>query len=273
MTRPTPREYEAHLLSVLGKLTDLKAGRAVPMEATFAPVCALMGVREDEFGVSAHGALHTHRAISIAMRQMRDRGLTDYVKKGRWALTSLGVNTLRAPETSESDVVGLRPRARRDDPYSDPYVRALAVVRTPCFGGWSSTNSVCAGCRLAVPCAEARWIRKAEISAEIQAEEAAAAAAKAVKQQKKLKHDSSVDELIAAIQHTAPDASRTKGAAGKYRPVPGEEVVSSAVQLDSVCLHCGGAIPARSGALWIKGRGMFHVACVGMLDSNGYTSR
>jgi DNA-binding transcriptional ArsR family regulator len=255
-----------HLLAVLGELSDFDVGQGVKMEATFGPVCARIGVKEDQFGTSAHGTLQTHRSISLAMRSMRDRGLTDYVRKGVWRLTPTGVSCLHrtqdgiAVEVDAKAMSEAVPLMLDDNPYADPYIRSLAVVRTPCFGGWLPANKVCAACRLAPVCVEARWLHKAEIAAEILAEEKTDAHARATMAKKSAKIDSSVAELIQTIQDLG---GHVRGSPQKpYRLGHGETTREAVIDLDSLCEHCGGQMPAKSRALWIKSKGIFHPGCV-----------
>jgi hypothetical protein len=95
----TPKRVAPHLLAVLGELTNFDEGVDVPMNETYAPVCERMGVAEDVLGRSSHGTFTTHRQIGLAMRTMRDKGLTRYEKRGRWGLTIEGVRQVRTKGT------------------------------------------------------------------------------------------------------------------------------------------------------------------------------
>lgn len=289
----TASAYVPHLLAVLGEMTDYTAGIKIPQERTFEPVCARMGIAQDASGQLPNGTLWTHRRIGFAMRQMRDKQLTAYAAKGEWMLTEEGALTAaqevgRKPgepvreetlvarthvsELDEADgeagrVVQLRPRIQH--PYSDdPYIRALAIAQTPCFGAFTSRSESCKACRLSHECIGALDARLAEIAAELDREEAIEKTKQAQQQKVRDSKDLATDELIESFKDTPNPTKKTAApASGKFRPGPKAHLVKLATATaDAQCLHCKKTIPKGTKDLtWIKDKGVLHDHC---LDSN-----
>lgn len=303
--RVTPTSFAPHLLAVLGDLTAFDEGVAVAMKETYAPVCERMGLAEDALGASSHGSPNTHRKIGIAMRQMRDRGLTRYEKKGQWGLTPEGAKEARAvvgdAAPGEATDVDVEEFVRAFDdtgeaeepkgnllefpfggdghPYSqDPYIRGLAIRQTSCFGAYSAGDrSVCARCPLAAECVAGVTSRKAEIAADLEAEERALAARIAAEKVRKAKRDASVDELVQgfgdepdppAPGHTAPAAPRsTHGTKGKFTPTPDQVIEDAFAQRQAICAQCGGKVEKDEACKWVQDEGMFHNDCIDLSEA------
>ena len=104
----TAKTFAPHLLAVLAELTEDEANLSVPMEETYQPVCARMGIDENHGGEVSGGYRFTHRKIGLAFRQhLRGKGLGELASKGQWMLTPEGVDEARnitglaAPEMEE----------------------------------------------------------------------------------------------------------------------------------------------------------------------------
>jgi uncharacterized small protein (DUF1192 family) len=286
----TASAYVPHLLAVLGEMTDYTAGITVIQERTFEPVCARMGISQDEFGKTDNGILWTHRRIGFAMRQMRDKQLTSYAAKGEWTLTETGAATAaqavgRTPgdpvrddsvaarahtlalgegESEEGQVLQLRPRVQH--PYSDdPYIRSLAIKQTPCFGAFTSRSESCKLCRLSQECVAALDGRLAEIAAELDREEAALAAKLAQKASAQASKDLPIDELIATFdEDTAKKSTKKNQPSGeKFKATSDMHVVPLSTAIaDSKCLKCKTLIPKGTANLfWVKEKGVLHAEC------------
>lgn len=275
----TPKDFAPHLLMVLGDLTNGSAGVSIPMQETYAPVCSRMGIKVADFGESEHGSPWVHRQIGLAFRQMRDKGLGEYAKRGHWALTKAGVEQLaeekaEAPtasalaaakaqaqeeETDSSNVVHLA-GSEDEHPYSDdPYIRGLAVAQTACFGAYSMRSDVCKGCPLKDDCIAAISVRKAEIAADLEREELNARKAAEAKKKKKDQQDASIDELMKTMEG---DEDAEFGKAGRYEPAEGEVVTTAFAQRESCCGQCSEKIPEGDACFWVEGEGIFHPDCI-----------
>lgn len=287
----TPKEFAPHLLTVLGRLTEYTPGKDVPHEATYKLVCDAMGVAEDALGTSSNGTTPgTHRQIGLAMRQLRDHGITDYAKRGHWSLTRKGAQQARteagiellpeetAPVAARADataedatveepegaeVVRL-PVAGARHPYSDdPYIRSLAIERVTCFGAFSQRSDACRGCPVQTDCLAAVSARKAEIAARLDAEGAAAVARAQARQEARDAKDASVDELIAKVSGDPAKAKQARGGKkGKYIPRSDQETAPAFAQREAVCIQCDEVIPKDAACTWVQDEGIFHNDCI-----------
>jgi len=293
----TPSEFAPHLVAVLGRLTEFTPDKSVPMESTYAPVCEAMGVDEDAMGVSSNGTTKgTHRQIGLAMRQLRDKGVTAYAKRGHWCLTIDGAREARqgagltpvpeAPEAAPPERVAARtgaaedvvaeeeegaevvrlPVARGRHPYSDdPYIRSLAVERVPCFGAYSRRSDVCKECPLVPDCQGAVSARKGEIAAQMDAQEAKAREDAERREQARLAKHATVDELIQKVgnEDSPKHQARTKGGAkGRFAPRSTQDVADAFAQRETECIQCHEIIPEDDPCLWVQDEGIFHIECV-----------
>jgi hypothetical protein len=280
----TPKDFVPHLMTVLADLTKRQAGVSVPMQETYDPVCARMNLQATDFGKSEHGTEGNktpwvHRQIGLAFRQMRDNGLGEYAKRGHWALTEAGVEQLddKAQAPSEATLAAAKAQARAEDddesnvvhfadpieehPYSDdPYIRGLAVERTPCFGAYSVRSDVCKGCLLRDDCVAAVAIRKAEIAADLEREELVARRAAESAKKKKDQQSASIDELMRAMDKG--DDQKSFGKNGKFEPLAGQIVSTAFAQRESLCGQCSEEIPEGDECFWVEGEGVFHPDCI-----------
>lgn len=293
-TKITPKEFAPLLIAVLGRMTEYTPDKPVHHESTYGPVCKAMGIDEDAFGVSSNGTTKTiHRQIGLAMRQLRDHGMTDYTKRGYWALTLKGVVqarvaaglksaseeasdelplAARSDATAEEDLksegaeIFQLPVVGKHHPYSDdPYIRSLAVGRVNCFGAYARRKGVCKGCPIQVNCMSAVSARKAEIAAKLDAEEASALVAAQAQNAERSAKNASVDELIAKA---SADTSKAKtssngGKKGKYVPGKDQEVAPAFAQRETMCVQCDTTVGKDAACTWVQDEGIFHNDCIG----------
>jgi hypothetical protein len=281
----TPKDFVPHLTHVLADLSGGQPGVAVPMGDTFDPVCGRMGISVEEFGESEHGKSTrktpwVHRQIGLAFRQMRDKGLGEYAKKGHWALTSAafaGMDGASVPIAAKSqatddvddadeggEVIMISSNnAQQEHPYSDdPYIRGLAIAQTKCLGAYSKRSDVCKGCPLRHDCIVAIGARKAEIAAELEAEEQAAKSAAENAAKKKAKQNASIDELMASIGDEKAAKKAAFGKNGKFKPSRDQNVAEAFAQRESFCVQCGEKVAEGAECSWVEGEGIFHNECI-----------
>jgi hypothetical protein len=292
----TPKDFAPHLLVVIAEFTEFEPNISVPMSETYRPVCDRMGIDEDFGGMVSGNYKFTHRKIQLAFRQqIREKGLGEQIEKGDWMLTQEGIDEARkiagdAPavleheddDTQEEELAAARADAtaevqeQEDDdtdgaeviqisnaqprhPYSDdPYIVSLAVKESVCFGAWSKRSDACKGCPIARECLIQVGVRKAEIAAELEAEEAAAVERAAAKARADAKKDESVSELINSFEE---DDDAPRGQNGKFKPAPGQDFATAKASRESVCLHCGQKIHKGDEVKWCNDEGIFHIEC------------
>jgi hypothetical protein len=278
---------------VIAERTDYQISVSVPMGDVNAPVCDRMGVEEDYGGETVHGSKFTHRTIGLAMRSLRGRGLTKYAKKGHWTCTAAGLIEARkitgvpapaneaavAPvaaradatgETMEhegADVVQLPVIAAPTHPYSDDaYIRSLAVETVVCFGAFSKRSDACKACPISADCIVHVGVRKAELAAEMEAEEAQAKAKAAQAEADKGQKDASVAELIEGFGNddgAKDDAPQVgDGPKGKFQPADGQDVAPAQAQRETVCIQCNEVIRKDDPVKWASDEGVFHPQCI-----------
>jgi hypothetical protein len=285
MSKPkniTQKTFQPHLLVALGELTHFTAGKSVRFTETYAPVCKLMGISENEYGTCrTHNKPWTHRLIGLSFRSLRDKGLGEYEKKGHWALTKRGVQKAReeaglsaVEETvevePEVEVVSTPPvhtaartqvaesnegsvvRLPTVHPYhADPYIRSLAIDATGCFGAHSTRSETCKTCPLSEDCLNAVLAQKSKIAADMEALDRRNAEIKEAKVKAQAQKSDSIDELIASFDEVGKPKS-TKSTKKKSK---------ATAQRDGVCCVCNGKISRGDDCYWSKGDGIFHLTC------------
>jgi len=289
--RMTPKDFAPHLLAVLAELTEYEANISVPMEETFKPTCDRMGIDETYGGETSHGSFFTHRTIGLAFRQqIRGKGLGDQAKRGHWMLTQAGVNQARenagldpvAPSEKEEVEEEMLTAARADaaeetddekdaevlhlpvpgvkHPYSDDaYIRSLAIESVSCFGAWSSRSEACKDCPIASDCTLQVGVHKAELAANLQAEEEEQLVRQKAKAEAAAKKNESVSELVSKMSQE--DAATRGGTKGKFKPTSGQDFADAKASRETVCIQCGEKIYKGDPIKWCSGEGIFHTAC------------
>ena len=251
-------DFEAPLLQVLATLASNQPGVEVNYEKTYDPVCQLLGITRDQYGVHTDGINTVERWVQFAFRSLCDQGLGQRQGRGRWALTADGVKrvtnqpavtplaatsvvtatTLPAPSTGISIMVG--PKQTGDTYHPDSYIRWVAAQACGCFAKYTDTAQTCNGCGLRPSCLNGVAATLSGLQATLAAEDQAAveAARKAAQPQPP-----------APMPAPAPVAKVPAPAtSGKYSGEP--RFIRQAI--DAQCAHCKQALKAGSDAVWLK---------------------
>jgi len=289
MSKPksiTQKTFSPHLLAALGELVDYTPGVAVHFAETYAPVCKLMGISEDEYGqCETHDKPWTHRLVGLAFRSLRDKGLGEYEKKGYWALTNMGVQKAREEAGIPGTPVPKAAVTNAPDPvvhtaartqiatnvganvvrlpsvhsyHNDPYIRGLAIERTSCFGAFSGRSGTCGNCPLAHECQDAVAAAKSKIAADFLAADIAAEKAKAAKLKAKKDKNESIDDLISSFD----DAEEAPKTTAKKASKGGKKPAKATAQREGICCRCQKKIPKGDSCYWVKGEGIMHDSCM-----------
>ena len=165
----TPTTLKGPVLRAIGELTNLRPEAEVRSQEVIAKALGIAGATENDVDYrtsydNAHWA---------ATRMLRRQGFIALgSKRGLWRLTPEGVTTVKhllvggalptAEETSawEDDPVGVCVdlEVGTDTYPDDPYVRRLAIERTPCYGHHDPKEEVCLNCPLAGSCKANRMV-------------------------------------------------------------------------------------------------------------------
>jgi len=295
MSKPkniTQKTFQPHVLAALGELVDYTPGTAVPFTDTYAPVCKLLGISEDEYGdCETHkNKPWTHRLIGLAFRTLRDKGLGEYEKKGNWALTKMGVQKAREtagmpaaapamldPHVPEVTAPVVHTAARTQiatnvgadivrlpsihSYHNDPYIRGLAIERTPCFGAFSGRSGTCGNCPLAHECQDAVSAAKSKLAADLEAADTAALKTKEAKAKAKADKNESIDDLISSFDEVGDDAGEAPTKKAK-KSKTGKKPAKATAQREGICCRCQKKIPKGDSCFWVKGEGIMHDTCL-----------
>lgn len=205
----TSPHYQMHapLLAAMHNLTHSKAGVKVRHVDATEEMCDLMGIRLDTHGKQDQtGQYWTVRWASLAMLDLKAKGLMDYPAKGWWVLTPAGAaqtvvtTPLTAPAPAAAPaapvvapaapvVEAVKPEplpevappapvvveaaellAYVPEPVEavvDSYLLNLQMAAVPCFGSWSAKSEVCKVCPLASRCYEGMLAKLAALADEL----------------------------------------------------------------------------------------------------------
>lgn len=168
--RPTGATFKDPLLQVLARLTGGQPNRLVEMEKAITEVCLLTGIGQMDHGVQASSSKPQVVVwIQVAWQALKDGGLAAKdPPRGRWGLSPAGIAAAQGTSTIQPaapKVVMAQVAVAAGDPlppaiaatlpdafHTDPYIRKLAMDRTPCLGAHSTRSPVCAVCTLQTPC-------------------------------------------------------------------------------------------------------------------------
>jgi hypothetical protein len=276
------RDFKTPLLTVLGDLTDSTADVAVRYKDTWAPICGSMGITLDQYGEVENGKTQVQTWIGWAFRHLKDEGLGIGKGRGKWALTQSGVEAYKALQAGgpkaktpvaaiaakDDDSASAEPVAtvptigvayavgpgQADDGYhADPYIRALAVSSTKCFGGFTPRSSICGTCPLSGPCQNLVAAELSALAGQLAHEDEQAALAKLAKPE-------SAPKAQKAAQ--APKAQAKPVSA--YSKDDAEALIA---HVESKCGHCGETIEQGSNCWWIRTQGdrkgvLLHEGCL-----------
>lgn len=294
-TRPTASTFREPILRVLGNLTGMKAGVPVPFSDAVEAVCADTGIGEHEYGDDTAGNPRVRIWINECFnKKIRKEGLGDKPQRGMWSLTDDGVqaaaligggnvapdprdaddaddidtliaavsgvdaddeveDTPTAPPVSDGGIgvswsIGVRENAYNDD----PYIRGIAVEATKCFGLFSDRSKVCEECGISGACKGAVLATMGDIAAKLRKRDEEALKPKPdPKTVQEEDDDLDIDDIIEAIESDTDDSDSTP--TGKVMEVPA----------DTKCRKCGKKIARKSQGYWVRGDGMYHLACAG----------
>ena len=158
------RDFKDPLLLALGRATGFKPDRPVDCEGLYDPICKLLGITRDQFGNPEKSSTSwVERWVQDANKSLIAAGLTCRAERGEWCLTPKGVSTAQPLQTKQElqdiQVLPTEEESPREvvtgttGRYSDdPYIRALAIQETSCYGLYSSVSETCTSCPLQAHC-------------------------------------------------------------------------------------------------------------------------
>jgi hypothetical protein len=257
------------LIKVLGSKSKYDSGRVVDHEDVYDPICKMMGITRDQYGVSG-GVPWVDKWIQWAFQKLRDDHLGTKHGRGKWGLTSEGVDKARAmmagtTAIQENDLemlANLIAATLPDDTptkidsgmyHSDPYIRSLGLKDHPCLGFFSSQSPVCPICPARQWCQSQLMVRLTAMSAELDKSD-----------QVNLGKGKS-DPLFGELS----DDDEQADVPNVYHLPVGAVVIEQRCAGESACDHCGGMINDGDPSIWIrklgpdkKGSKMMHPECV-----------
>lgn len=169
-----------------------------------------------------------------------------------------------SPWADDTAGVCLYPAIPNDTYASDPYIRSLAIGKTPCFGGYDATSTVCGDCPLSGSCVSHQILRLAKIADGLRKQDEA---------------DANRANKMAATATTVSDTSRTQTKdedlddilnelTGKADPTPttpppvdphrGTKLNAT---VESRCYQCKGTIAKGGAAIHVPNKGLRHETC------------
>jgi hypothetical protein len=260
------RDFRVPLLDALGTLTNRVAFVPVDCKETYPLICARMEISADDFDKQeASGKLWVHQWIGWAFRALKKSGDTTAMdslgvkfRRGYWALTPLGIDNIGgapipdatpAPKQLPAPVPDPTPVA--GDPYSDGYLRKLAIEQTSCYGSFSRTAPACEKCLLRPPCSKHFLAKLSALSAEVN---------KRILRLKTRPVGRGEKPTTPATPATSSPPAPSKIAGGRSRRR------TARAALATRCNRCGDTIPKDDQMVWIQtsGRGdggTFHPDC------------
>ena len=252
------KDFKDPLLRVLGHKTKFDSGRTVDHEEVYDPICTLMGITRDQFGMDTTDTEWVVKWTQWAFQALRDEGLGDKRGRGKWGLTVQGVdkarmmnntnntnNTAATNPTVDMDVDAVAKAiladvvpANDDGMYHpDPYIRELALEDHPCIGFFSNQSPLCPTCPARTVCQTRLLDRLAVVAAGLAREDHAA-----LQVHKDLTQQSQVDDLINAVLPLDKKFKLPKGASATMQTC----------QADATCGHCRGTIKVGDNAVWVR---------------------
>lgn len=277
----TGKSFFNPLLKALAELTDYTPYGAVKLSETYEPICTEMGITTDQFGELSDGKPQVCMWVQEAFKSLKKHGLgssTDNAgmpfRRGWWALTPKGVDKARelvgqpatpvspatqtvpdpAPETEDKTE-----EAEPEGYHPDPYIRALAVEQTNCYGHFDAAEGACQECPLSHECS-------IQVGNEF--------AAYCRDMMKRLERGKSLPAAPASPAPAADDtdpvdplAAPPSPATTPFRVTPTAQVVEMDTLGGSVCFVCGETIPEGVKVKWVRSSaegksGICHIECL-----------
>ncbi len=273
------KDFKGPLLAVLGDLSNLTPDEPIKFKDTWAPICNSMGITIEQYGTQDDGKDWVQTWIGWAFRHLKSDGLGASKGRGKWSLTQAGVDKAKAQayeaktpmaDTIASDLLVELPEVpelpelppgvgvslnigggnNESGYHHDPYIRALAVSKTKCYGGYSSRSAVCGACPLSGACQNFVAASLSALAATLAVEDVTP------------KTETQFETVAGP-----PDETSKAGTASSdgWDNTGAESLVS---HVAAVCYRCTGTIKPGSKAFWIPSEaapsgGLFHVECWG----------
>lgn len=192
-----------------------------------------------------------------------------YVRKGAGPAPERGPAPPRSPRGSRSEGLSwapsfIAPDAERESWYGeDAGLRRLALGQVKCFASFSESDRACGSCPLARFCQEASFSKMDELARLMDGQEEA----------RILKETEALNAPPAPVtpDGVAPAPVAPASPSGNVQEVladlqsRGMTASSPPMPFKGVCSGCFGTVEAGSTVIHVKGRGMYHPVCAGVI--------
>lgn len=158
----------------------------------------------------------------------------------------------------------LYPSIPRDTYADDAYIRSLAIGKTPCFGGYDASSTVCGGCPLAGSCVSHQIMRIAKIADGLRKQDEAAAfrankmATTATTVSDTSRAQVKEEDLDDILNELTGKADPTPTQPPPVDPHRGTKLNAT---VESRCYQCKGTIPKGGAAIHVPNKGLRHETC------------
>jgi len=278
--------FREPLLQILGSLTEYKANRPIAFKETYDPVCLLLDITADQYGKQTGSNCNwVEKWIQWAFRALRKEGLGVSAGRGQWALTTQGVLMAQAAQNLTATtmdptpakiaapvtipVMGVSVAVGPGEPdkgsyHPDPYIRALAVQNTKCFGHYTPKGgALCEHCPLQGPCKNAMAALFSMMAGELAVgDQEAEREASRVKAQVQ----TPTPDPAPAPAPSRPGSPHQGQGGGEAKWGKGQKIE---IQQQCLCKACGQEIQQGGEAVWVRSSsgndkaGVFHPECYG----------
>lgn len=273
------QDFRQPLLLALGEATGFRPNRPVECRGLYPHICKLKGVTLEQFGKPDKvNTYWVERWIQEAFKSLVSAGKTNRGGRGEWALTPDGateaqalrgtLTTATAPDTDsvQDTTITVAPAETGKLTYHpDPYIRALAIQETPCYGLFSSASDTCKSCTLQIHCLGAMSAELSRLRVELAEED-------------------KVEELMRNTpKHNFPSpkpqakpadpAQVTTVAQEPAQFVPAGSARKIRAQQQTFCKKCTGAIQKEEEVWWVRSDKSDHRRTPGMYHLKCYTGK
>jgi cytochrome c553 len=153
-----------------------------------------------------------------------------------------------------------------EDTYAnDPYIKSIAIGKTPCFGGYDAGSTVCGGCPVSGSCLShqilrlskiAEGLRRADLAAETRANKAAQTVNTVSDTARAQFKDEDLDDILDEL--SSKDEPKPGSPPPPLDPNRGTKISAT---VESRCYSCKGTIPKGAAALHVPNKGIRHETC------------
>lgn len=274
-------DYVQPLLDAMYALTGGQANVKVQNTEAAAKACEILGTT-----LEAHGKQDqtdqwwTVRWASLAMLDLKAKGLMSFPIKGWWVLTEEGVQAANPPSGSNTPVAA--PVAAPVAPVAlnaqvaemlesipdtaeqvvDSYLLGLQMAATPCFGNWSPKSDPCNRCALKGRCYEGMLAKLADMADSLPLVEQPAPPPPPPAQAFK-------PSAATATLDTNAFSTTVKAGLNNNKSNMSEGFVEMALMADARCTICGKDIPEGQQGAYNRKHGFAHVACARAFQASG----